>query len=226
MADANPFRHKLLQARQKDTAGFNKIFIPLLEAEIIDSTRSTFYLEQLEQLYRNEAYLIHLQKMVSKQKEATEEGKEDVLNNLFNLMDLDTLRRRQIIFDQIKERHQQHQNDATKGGSAYRSVVEEEELNYDTNFLSVIFNKIFIKGRKLRPLIKETPPKNLELVKECKIVVHVIKGENVPIRHDIVNQYEALKNQENNPGSRLQSRVHRPTANIPQNFGGDPNYDR
>jgi hypothetical protein len=44
--------------------------------------------------------------MVSKQKEATEEGKEDVLNNLFNLMDLDTLRRRQIIFDQIKERQQ------------------------------------------------------------------------------------------------------------------------
>ncbi len=45
MADAKPFRHKLLQARQKDTAGFNKIFIPLLENEIIDSMRSTFYLE-------------------------------------------------------------------------------------------------------------------------------------------------------------------------------------
>jgi len=106
MADAKPFRHKLLQARQKDAAGFGKIFIPMLESEVIDSMRSTFYLEQLEQLFRNEAYLIHLQKMVSKQKEAHEEGNSDELNNLFNLMDLDTLRRRQLIFDQIKERQQ------------------------------------------------------------------------------------------------------------------------
>jgi len=42
--------------------------------------------------------------MVNKQKETQEDGKEDELNNLFNLMDLDTLRRRQLIFDMIKER--------------------------------------------------------------------------------------------------------------------------
>ena len=71
---------------------------------MIDSSRSSFYLDKLEELFRNEAYLVHLQKMVSKQKEAQEEGKEDELNNLFNLMDLDTLRRRQLIFDSIKER--------------------------------------------------------------------------------------------------------------------------
>ena len=104
MCDSKPFRHKLLAARAKDTTGFGKVFIPMLESELIDSTRSSFYLKQLEELFRNEAYLIHLQKMVKKQKEAQEEGKEDELNNLFNLMDLDTLRRRQLIFDQIKER--------------------------------------------------------------------------------------------------------------------------
>ena len=37
--------------------------------------------------------------MVSKQKDAHEEGNQDELDNLFNLMDLDTLRRRQLIFD-------------------------------------------------------------------------------------------------------------------------------
>ena len=71
----------------------------MLESELIDSMRSSYYLEQLEQLFRNEAYLLHLQKMVSKQKEVQETGHEDELNNLFNLMDLDTLRRRQLIFD-------------------------------------------------------------------------------------------------------------------------------
>ena len=34
-----------------------------MEGELIDSARSTFYLEQLEQLFRNEAYMIHLQKI-------------------------------------------------------------------------------------------------------------------------------------------------------------------
>ena len=85
-------------------AGFGKVFIPMLESEMIDSTRSTFYLDKLEELFRNEAYLVHLQKMVNKQKEAQEEGNKDELNNLFDLADLDTLRRRQLIFDSIKER--------------------------------------------------------------------------------------------------------------------------
>ena len=85
MSTSQPFRHKLLTARTKDAAGFGKVFIPLMEGELIDSARSTFYLEQLEQLFRNEAYMIHLQKMVHKQQEAQEEGKEDEMRNLFNM---------------------------------------------------------------------------------------------------------------------------------------------
>ena len=46
-----------------------------------------------------------------------------------------------------------------------------------------------MRGRKLKPLIKEQPTKNIELVKDCKIVVHVIKAENVPVRHEIIDQY-------------------------------------
>lgn len=66
MAGSHPFRHKLLAARSKDPASFGKTFVPMLESELIDSSKSTFYLEQLEQLFRTEAYLIHLSKMVTK----------------------------------------------------------------------------------------------------------------------------------------------------------------
>ena len=38
------------------------MFIPMLESEIIDNNKSNFFLEKLEELYRNEAYLVHLQK--------------------------------------------------------------------------------------------------------------------------------------------------------------------
>mmetsp|Transcript_36591 Transcript_36591/g.48037 ORF Transcript_36591/g.48037 Transcript_36591/m.48037 type:complete len:268 (+) Transcript_36591:315-1118(+) len=160
MAGCNPFRHKLLAARAKDPAGFGKVFIPMMESELIDSSRSNFYLEQLEQLFRTEAYMIHLTKMVNKQKEVQEDedkGKEDELNNLFSLMDLDTLRRRQLIFDLIKERISQHSNESRQGGSTYRSVVEEEDFGFDANFLVTISEKLFMRGRKLKPLIKEKP---------------------------------------------------------------------
>ena len=66
MNEVVPFRHKLLEARGKDPAGFGKIFIPLLEGELIDSAYSKFYLKELETLFRTEAYMIHLDKMVNK----------------------------------------------------------------------------------------------------------------------------------------------------------------
>jgi hypothetical protein len=66
LADIEPFRHKLLQARHKDPINAFT-FIPMLESEIIDSTRTGFYLEQLEKLYRDEAYIRHLEKRAAVQ---------------------------------------------------------------------------------------------------------------------------------------------------------------
>lgn len=58
--DIEPFRNKLLRARNKDITLAN-MFIPWLENEIIDSSRSTYYLEILEALYRDDAYKRHLE---------------------------------------------------------------------------------------------------------------------------------------------------------------------
>ena len=57
--DCEPFRTKILKARNRDLALANK-FVPWLESELIDSTRSTIYLEYLENLFREEAYKRHL----------------------------------------------------------------------------------------------------------------------------------------------------------------------
>ena len=94
---------------------------------------------------------------------------------------------------------------------------------YDANFLVTIGNKLFQRGRKLKPLVKEQPTKNLELVKEARLVVHVIKGENVPIRHELIEEYQALKGADGQ-GKGGAGR-HRPTVNRPPNTG-DPGYDR
>lgn len=42
--------------------------IPMLENEIIDSQRSSFFLEKLEALFRNEAYLEHLKARIEEKK--------------------------------------------------------------------------------------------------------------------------------------------------------------
>ena len=66
----------------------------MLEAELIDSTRTTFYLNHLESLFREQAYLTHLNKRVSTQDDQKQvsSAKNDLSD--FKLVDLDTLRRR------------------------------------------------------------------------------------------------------------------------------------
>ena len=46
---------------------------------------------------------------------------------------------------------------------------------------------------------------------------------NVPIRNDVVEQYEALKNV---GGNAKRNNLHRPTSMMPPNVTGDPNYER
>ena len=53
----------LLAARYKDPL-FGKIPIPLLEKEIIDGSRNKLFLDQLEVLFREQAYREYLEKRV------------------------------------------------------------------------------------------------------------------------------------------------------------------
>ena len=146
----------MLEARYKDP-DFGKVFIPMLENELIDSNRSTFFLEKLEDLFRKEAYQRHLEKRIDHQqrlkerKERGADGKEEELKH----MDYDTLRRRKIIRDKIKER-QRDQKVEGKGNSAnYKGVVKETELfDIDDNEYLAALSRVFQTGRKLKPLVR------------------------------------------------------------------------
>jgi hypothetical protein len=98
LAGDEPFRHKLLKARNKDVTLAN-VFIPILENELIDSARTSFFLNHLETLFREEAYIQHLNKRAKL--ESNEDSRAEEKSDLkdFRFVDLETLRRRQAIFD-------------------------------------------------------------------------------------------------------------------------------
>lgn len=127
LSDCKPFRHRLLELRQRD-AELASIPIPLYENEIVDATRSTYFLEKLEKLFRDEAYLLHLQARIDDKPDPASQ------NTLLQLTDLETVRRRQQIFDEIKNRQQAQFISGNKGVVNYKSVVKEVELETKNPF--------------------------------------------------------------------------------------------
>ena len=98
--------------------------------------------------------------------------------------DTECIRRRQMFFDKLKHFQREQQSGASaKSSTQYKSVIREFELLESENPLLALFNKMFITGRKLKPVVQKRQPVSLEAVKEAKILIHIIKGFNVPIRN-------------------------------------------
>lgn len=126
LSETKPFRHKLLQLRAKDAQMAN-LPIPLFENEIVDSTRSSLYLEKLEKLFRDEAYLAHLKARIENDNTTPAHAGFNLAAQL-NPVDLETLKRRQLILDGMKTRAQAAYMTGNKGVIQYKSVVQEFEL--------------------------------------------------------------------------------------------------
>jgi hypothetical protein len=128
LADEEPFRHKLLKARNKDVTLAN-VFIPLLETEIIDSSRTSFFLSHLE-----EAYITHLNKRAKL--EGNQYGASTIDPNAeFRIVDLE---RRRIIYDQIKEAQHNKRHNNTHQTNKYKSVVNEFEIPLENPFVGLL----------------------------------------------------------------------------------------
>lgn len=88
----------------------------------------------------------------------------------------------------MKDRQTEKMTQGPKGNIQYKSVVKEFELEAKNPF-QAIFSKLFMGGRKLKPAIKKRTAVAFESVEESVIHVHVIKGENVPLRREFVDSF-------------------------------------
>jgi hypothetical protein len=79
------------------------MFIPLLENEIVDSNRTGVFLEELEKIFQEEAYLVHIEEKARLQREKSKEQYGmDASKPLER--DFETMRRRNEILTKIKNR--------------------------------------------------------------------------------------------------------------------------
>lgn len=69
-------------------------------------------------------------------------------------VDLETLKRRQLILDEIKNRRSLQTIEGNKAVINYKSVVKQVDLDLSNPF-SAIMNKLFVGGRRLKPLVKK-----------------------------------------------------------------------
>ena len=176
------FRHALLQTRSNDPL-LGSSFIPMLEEELIDGhDRTHFYLDQLEKIYRKKAY----DKFLTKRTEGTTENNY-VDSESFQIIDLETVRRRQLIYNKISNRAGGKQGQNSNTQVMYKSVVREVEGFQANNPLIGLINKFFIRGRRLKPVVEKREVVDFKTVKKCLIYVHILKAENVPVRKEFLN---------------------------------------
>jgi hypothetical protein len=99
--------------------------------------------------------------------------------------------------------------------SNYKSVVKEFEYDVQNPFTGIL-SKLLVTGRKLKPVVRRREPVVADGITECKIFVHLVKGENVPIRVDYIEDYQKAKPRE--------SKLPLDKANqVPGNNSNNPN---
>ena len=71
-------------------------------------------------------------------------------------------------------------------------MIKEFEFDVQNPFAGVLAT-LMQTERKLKPIIRRREPVICDGIKECKIFVHLVKGENVPVRADYIQDYKKIQ---------------------------------
>ena len=88
----------------------------------------------------------------------------------------------------LKQKQKELKAGHQRASTQYKSIVREFEMLENDNALVALFNKMFVSGRKLKPLVRKRQAVALDTCKDAKIMVHVIKGYHVPVRSNVFKQ--------------------------------------
>ena len=71
----------------------------------------------------------------------------------------------------------------------YHNVVDEVQIDFSNVFDFAL--RLFQPGRKLKPAVRQKQAQAFENVREAKLLVHVIRATDVPLRLSYYRDYEA-----------------------------------
>ena len=92
-----------------------------------------------------------------------------------------------MIYERVNNRKRDFEGNAARTGAEYKSVVYEYPIPPIANpFTSIA--KLLQRRRKLKPLVKKGDPVSYESKDRVDINLHIIKAENVPVRHDYLQE--------------------------------------
>ena len=72
-------------------------------------------------------------------------------------------------------------------------MVREVQIDGEKSILDLLKESISMyMGRKLKPVVRQRVPKPLDRLKDLKLMIHVIRANDVPIRMEYYNQYAEM----------------------------------
>jgi type II secretory pathway predicted ATPase ExeA len=109
------------------------------------------------------------------------ENKDSV--NTIPVYDVETVQRRQLIFEKINIRKKETAIGVVANKQAnYDAVVSEFAMQDAEVSLLTIIKNMFKFERALKPIVKDRKQASVDSVNEAKLLVHVIRGTDVPVR--------------------------------------------
>lgn len=124
------------------------------------------------------------------------ENKDSV--NTIPVYDVETVQRRQLIFEKINIRKKETAIGVVANKQAnYDAVVSEFAMQDAEVSLLTIIKNMFKFERALKPIVKDRKQASVDSVNEAKLLVHVIRGTDVPVRqsyyHKFLRLFQELK---------------------------------
>eukprot|EP01022_Parablepharisma_sp_SALTPOND_P033088 TRINITY_DN88170_c2_g1_i1.p1 TRINITY_DN88170_c2_g1~~TRINITY_DN88170_c2_g1_i1.p1 ORF type:complete len:1162 (-),score=130.16 TRINITY_DN88170_c2_g1_i1:2098-5583(-) len=158
--ELEPARHKILKCRDIIPELKDKI-IPMLEKEVMSQPQ-----------------FANILKMLRHEREKKEEEKTLKKSSM---LDKGT-ERKEAFLATLRQRQQEAKSGGSRKLRLPSHIVEEMMIDMQVSFLAECCSSIFTPRRKLRPVRKERVGQKGETISESKLIIHIVKGHNIPIR--------------------------------------------
>ena len=105
----------------------------------------------------------------------------------------DIERRRKQFMAIVRKRQKELKSGVSGPTHTVQSVVKEQKVEFKFGMVSEFCKAIFRPRRRLRPARRKKKEVMGDTRSSCKILIHLIKGHNVPIRRDSVNLNKKIR---------------------------------